>query len=435
MCGPEIEAMFSHPLKIAHCLPEQGWVEEMRNDPKDAAQIQQKYIAEGLRERGHSIAYVAPLDLDQMALTIDGTETIIAPQTWTVSWWFSLLSKVIWKIQQVLHIPYLNYFSNVHYSNACLQILPGYDIAFERNGLYNNGVAMACKKMKLPYVMFFDADQIAELEFIGVPLIGLLRWRARKLLRYNLKAARRIVCVSEIAKKHLMMNWKVPSDKLVILSNAVDVQRFKPDPDLGAQTRASLQLKENPLVVFVGSFYKWHDVVTLLNAFAVVLKTHTDARLMLVGDGTERKRMIDLSIEMGIEHAVQFTGFVTHKEISRYVNAADIAVVPVPKMKQEMWLSPMKLFEYMAAGKAIVATAMGQIKDVIRDGDNGLLVPAGDDLALANAIVRLIDDVPLRTRLGEQARKDAVKNHSWEQYLPHIENVFVDAKTLAGEIK
>lgn len=434
MSGPEIEAMFSHPLKIAHCLPDQGWVEEMRDDPKDAAHIQQKYIAEGLRERGHSIAYVAPLGLDQMALTVDGAETVLAPQTWTGSWWFSLLSKIIWKIQQVLHIPYLNYFSNIHYSNACLQILAGYDIAFERNSLYNNGVAMACKKLGLPYVMFFDADQLAELEFMGVPLLGLLRWRARNLLRYNLKAARRIICVSEIAKNHLMMNWNVPPDKLVILSNAVNVQRFKPDPELGAQTRASLQLKENPLVVFVGSFYKWHDIVTLLNAFAVVLKKHSDARLILVGDGTERKKMVDLSMEMEIDHAVQFTGFVTHKEISRYVNAADVAVVPVPKMKQEMWLSPMKLFEYMASGKAIAATSVGQIKDVIRNGDNGLLVPAGDEAALADAIISLIEDVPLRTRLGEQARIDAVMSHSWEQYLDRIENVFIDATTLVGEI-
>ena len=84
-------------------------------------------------------------------------------------------------------------------------------------------------------------------------------------------------------------------------------------------------------------------------------------------------------MDLGLEHAVLFTGFVSHTQVSRYVNAADIAVVPVPNMKQEMWLSPMKLFEYMASGKAIVASSMGQIKDIIKDGENGLLVPAGDE--------------------------------------------------------
>jgi glycosyltransferase involved in cell wall biosynthesis len=203
---------------------------------------------------------------------------------------------------------------------------------------------------------------------------------------------------------------------------------------MGAQTKASLHLTNHPLIVFVGSFYKWHDTVTLLKAFAIVLKTHPEARLMLVGEGMEREKMVDLSTEMGIDYAVQFTGFVTHKEISRYVNAADIAVVPVTRMRQEMWLSPMKLFEYMASGKAVVASAMGQIKDVIKDGENGLLVPEGDEMAMASAINTLIEDDLLRIKLGEQAREDAVKNHSWEQYLTRLESVFADAKTLVGNV-
>ena len=92
-------------------------------------------------------------------------------------------------------------------------------------------------------------------------------------------------------------------------------------------------------------------------------------------------------------------------------------------MKQEMWLSPMKLFEYMASGKAVVASAMGQIVNVITDGENGLLVPAGDGQALAGAIHRLIADTDLRGRLGRQAREDAVNHHSWEQYLSHLEQI------------
>lgn len=413
-------------MKIAHCLPDQHWVDEMRGEnPKDAAHIQQKYIAQGLRTRGHSIAWVAPRGLDDVCVSVL-QETDHAPRTWSTSVWFRLLGKGVWKVQQLLHIPYLNYFSNLRRYDACTQILGEYDIAFERNSLYNSGVAMACEKLNLPYVMFFDADQIAEMDFMGKPLKGLLRWRASNFLRYNLRASRRIICVSDIAKRHLLKNWDVPSDKLVVLSNAVDVERFKPDAELGAHTRASLQLIDNPLIVFVGSFYQWHDVVTLLRAFTNVLKTNSDARLILVGDGAEREKMMQLSKDLGLEHAVRFTGYVSHAEVSRYVNMADVAVVPVPNMTQEMWLSPMKLFEYMASGKAVVASAMGQIKDIIKDGENGLLVPAGDEVALANAISRLLEDDPLRIQLGKQAREDAVNHHSWEQYLSHLENVFMD---------
>jgi len=412
-------------MKIAHCLPDQHWVEEMRGEnPRDAAHIQQKYIAEGLRARGHSITWVAPQGLDEVCVT--SQETKIVQRTWSTSIWFKLLGRVIWKVQQLLHIPYLNYFSNLRRYDASLQILPSHDVAFERNSLYNSGIAMACKKLNLPYVMFFDADQIAELDFMGKPLTGWLRWRASNLLRYNLDAAQRIICVSEIAKKHLMKIWNVSADKLVVLPNAVDVERFKPDPELGAKTRASLQLTDHPLLVFVGSFYQWHDITTLLKAFALVLKLHLNAHLLMVGDGIEREAMMKLATSLGMDGAVHFTGFVTHTEVSQFVNAADIAVVPVPAMKQEMWLSPMKLFEYMASSKAVVASAMGQIKDVIRDGENGLLVPAGDEIALADAINRLIEDIPLRIALGKQAREVAVQNHSWVSYLSRLENVFMD---------
>ena len=417
-------------MKIAYCLPDQHWIDEMRSGtPKDAAHIQQRYIAEGLRARGHSITYLAPRDLEQTVVARDMDELVPAQQTWTASTWFNVLNKIVWRLQQIFGIPYLNVFSNLRRENVCLQILPGHDIAFERNSLYNIGVARACKKLKIPYVIFFDADQIAELDFMGKPLKGLLRWRAQNLLRENLSAAQRIICVSEPAKNHLMMNWNVPADKISVLSNAVDIHRFQPDPDLRAETRASLSLETRPLVVFVGSFYQWHDLGTLLDAFAIVLRSNPDARLVLVGDGTEREKMMKRAADLSIAGSVTFTGYVTHAEVSRYVNAADIAVVPVPAMTQDMWLSPMKLFEYMASGRAVVASAMGQIVNVVRDGENGLLVPAGDKDSLANAVIRLIAEPDLRARLGRQAREDALKNHSWEQYLSHLEQILNNAIT------
>lgn len=419
-------------MKIAYCLPEESWIKEvLGGSTKDAAQIQQKYIAEKLRGRGYLLTYLAPRGLEQVVFIRDGSALTTAPRTWTAGWWFDLLGKLVWQFQQIFGIPYLNVFSNHRRYDACLQILPGHDIVFERNALYNVGVARACHKLDLPYVMFFDADQIAELEFMGKPLTGWLLWRARSLLRENLGIARRVICVSEPARDHMITKWDVPADKIVVIPNAVDVQRFKPDPDLRAETRTAFQLKKQPLLVFVGSFYQWHDVGTLLNAFALVLESDPDARLVLVGDGGERERMIRLALELSIEQSVQFTGFVAHEDIVRYVNAADIAVVPVPVMNQVMWLSPMKLFEYMASGKAVIASAMGQIVNIIQDGENGLLVPAGDVNALASAIIKLIADPDLRMRLGRQARKDTIENHSWEGYTSKLEGLFFDILNLS----
>jgi glycosyltransferase involved in cell wall biosynthesis len=105
-----------------------------------------------------------------------------------------------------------------------------------------------------------------------------------------------------------------------------------------------------------------------------------EARLLLVGDGAERERMTALARELGLGEAARFTGFVSHA-------------------------------------------------DVVRDGENGLLVPPGDETALAEAVGRLLADESLRERLGWQAREDAVRYHSWEQYLSRLEAVLVNAGT------
>jgi glycosyltransferase involved in cell wall biosynthesis len=96
-------------------------------------------------------------------------------------------------------------------------------------------------------------------------------------------------------------------------------------------------------------------------------------------------------------------------------------------------LSPLKLFEYMASGKAVVASAVGQILQVVEHGGNGLLVPPGDATAMAAAIGRLIEDVELRDRLGRRARQDAVERHSWERYVARLEDVFHRARTKRRE--
>lgn len=412
-------------LRIAFCLPEQQWLPELiSGEFTDAAHIQQGYIAQGLQSKGHNLTYVAPYNLNQIAYARKHQAPMIAPQTWSGRRWFAMSSKGCWLVQQALGVPYLNVFSNYQRFDACMQCLPGHDLVQERNGLYNAGVAMACKRLNLPYLLFFDADQLLEHDFMGKPITGLLRWRAQNLLRYNLAAARCIICVSEPAKAHLVKNWRVPADKIAVFPNGVDVQRFRPDSAQSDPVRASLGMSANLLIGFVGNFYEWHDTATLLNAFASVVPRYPQARLVLVGDGPQRQAMVELSAKLGIAASVHFTGSVAHTQVPAFMSMADIAVAPVSPMKQDLWLSPMKLFEYMASGTAIVATALGQITEVIQDGQNGLLVRPGDIANMAAALQRLIEEPNLRLRLGQRAREDAVRKYSWEHYVARLENLY-----------
>jgi glycosyltransferase involved in cell wall biosynthesis len=104
--------------------------------------------------------------------------------------------------------------------------------------------------------------------------------------------------------------------------------------------------------------------------------------------------------------------------------SADISVVPYPLLGLDIWLSPLKLFEYMATGNTILASMVGQLSEWIDDNRNGLLIPPGNASMMAEGIERLIRDSDLRSRLGKNARDDAVQKHSWDKYLIDLEDLF-----------
>lgn len=407
-------------LRIAYCLPELEPLNFGR-----AYLLQQMHIAAGLQTRGHTLTFVAQRNLSETVCTKDLQIPTLAPQTWSRTGWFNIARKITWRVQQWFGVPYLNVFSNYSLYDACLQCLPGHDVIQERNGLYKVGVARACKRLKLPYILFFDADELFEHDFTDEPITGILRWRAKQMTRYTLTAADCIICVSEPSKRRLVSVWQIPEEKITVFPNGVDVLRYRPYPEKRAEVRASLGIGSNPLIIFVGTFYPWHDVATLLDAFAQVLTVYPDTHLLLVGDGKQRQAMVQRVTDLGIEHAVRFTGMLPQAEIPPLVSAADVAVAPYPKMEHEWWGSSMKLFEYIASGVAVVASDLGQqITEVIQDDTNGLLVAPGNASALAVALKRLIGDPALRSRLGQQARDDAVQKYSWERYVSRLERVY-----------
>lgn len=415
----------TRPLQIVMCPPELVLLQRaLRGEPSDATHIIQRYVARGLAAAGHQLTFVVPVSAEDIICTAEPLQPLPALRTWTDSRWFDLAGKATWWGQRRLGIPYLNVFSNYRLYDAAMQCLPGKDLVYERNTLYRSGVAKACKRLGLPYVLYVEADDLQESDYMGAPITGVLRRRARAAAEVNLAAADCVICVSEPLKRHLNAHWGVPAERIVVFPNVADVARFRPDPETAVAVRTSLGIGEHPLIMFVGNFYEWHDVTTLLEAFALVLRTAPEARLVLVGDGARRAAMMQRAAELGLADAVTFTGLVAHDAVPRYLAAADIAVVPYPQLEADLWLSPLKLFEYMASGTAVVASAVGHLTQVICHGENGLLVPPGDAPALAAALQRLITDTAVRERLGRQAREDAVRQHSWDHYLSRLEQLF-----------
>ena len=421
MVSPDAASISPRAYRIAYCMP------VLRpSNTDDSSFLQQMLIMNGLKARGHALTFIAPSDLSEVVCTADIDRLQFVPRTWSRSFGFRVLSKVCWRIQQLIGIPYLNVFSNLRWFDAYLRCLPGHDIVQERNGIYKMGVAMACRRLHLPYVYFFDADDVLEHDLFGRSLTGILRWRAKQVIRYNLKTAARVVCLSTFARERLRTTWNVPDEKIAIIPNAVDTNRFRPHPEARTAIRKKLGFGDELIIIFVGSFVPYQDISVLLEAFSVVQKDRRDARLLLVGGGEQQQKMVQQAADLGIADSTKFIGFQQHAEIPRLLGAADIGVAPYRKIENESFLgSSMKLFEYMASGLPVVTSDVGQISEVVQDGVNGLLVPAEDVQSLATALRKLIAGPQFRSRLGEQARKDASAKYSWDQYISRFESLYM----------
>jgi glycosyltransferase involved in cell wall biosynthesis len=237
--------------------------------------------------------------------------------------------------------------------------------------------------------------------------------------RLNLAAATRIFVISDVERRNLI-KLGVAEGKIIVNPNGVDTNLFKPGIG-GDDERAKLSIAaETILVGFVGTFGPWHGVLALADAIAM---TPRDAGLhfLLIGDGSLRGEVEERLRASGDLDRVTFAGVVSHERVPVLLDACDILVSPhVPLADgSEFFGSPTKLFEYMAMGKGIVASRLGQIGEVLND-TNAMLVEPGDADELSKAITTLAADAKLRTNLGNAARETAVARHTWVQNAANI---------------
>lgn len=412
----------SDRLRIAYAIQNVGGI-DFRQDVGDTVPVKQTLL--GLSRAGHEVSCLllrgrSVVGLDNVS---DPYDVWYAPLGLTGSRSFMRFESGVRRIQRTLRLPYYALFDAYRFYEACFRSLPPFNLCHEHNGLFCAGAAMACRRLGIPYVLTFSADPLFERALAGQPLRRLHRLVAAWEARFTYRLAKKIICVSAPAKWQLVESWQVDPDKIAVMPNGVDVELFRPDHD-PRPIRAKLGLDGEPVISFVGGFQHWHGLDRLVESFARVLQEVPRARLLLVGDGRARHAVQRKINELGIETAIIMTGLVPQVRVPEMLSAADIAVLPYPPLPRELWFSPLKLYEYMAAGKAIVASGTGQIAEVIRHGHTGLLVEPGDVTGLAQAMISLIKDPAARAQLGRNARRQAVERHSWEQYIKQLEQLY-----------
>ena len=280
-----------------------------------------------------------------------------------------------------------------------------YDFIYQRYSRFNfTGVALALWS-GLPLALEFNGSEVwVSRSWDPIGQLSLLK----RFERLNQRAADFIFTVSEVERRNLIKAG-VDEQKIFVNPNGVDVRRFHPGTG-GSEIRRRLNINEQIVVGFLGTFGPWHGAPVLAETAPML---DSRCHLLFIGDGDERA-LTEAKLGEAKSHAT-FVGRISHREVATYLDACDILVSPhVPATDgSEFFGSPTKLFEYLAMKKAVIASRLGQIADVITDGENGLLVSPNDRAALAAAINRLANDESLRWRLGKVARQTVLENFTW----------------------
>ncbi|MDO4258659.1 MAG: glycosyltransferase family 4 protein [Actinomycetaceae bacterium] len=275
----------------------------------------------------------------------------------------------------------------------------GIDLVHERYSLFSTALAEVMEARRIPGILEVNAPLIDE-QLQHRVLID--EEGARQALAIQASTATTVICVSDPVSE--WVRQRVPDAQVVTIPNGVSTTRIQPvteDPD-------------QVIVTFVGTLKPWHGVEDLLHAASI---RRGRWNLRIIGDGPQRQALEAMADESGL--TVDFRGAVRPDDIMSHLEGSAIAVAPYPQMAPEdSYFSPLKVYEYMAAGLPIVASEIGQIPSVL-DGV-GLLVPPSNPEALAEAIDHLSRESAERRRRGALGRLLAVERHSWANVVDAI---------------
>jgi len=241
-----------------------------------------------------------------------------------------------------------------------------------------------------------------------------------------LRRARKCFVVSKRLKEHLVDHYGTDQDKVQVIENGADVEAF--DPSLpGAPIRKALGIDHRFVIGFVGSFRPWHGVDHLI-AVAERLKAHLpEAIFLMIGTGGERERYEQLVQAKGLSDSFHFAGQVPHAEIPDFIAAMDVTIALHAATRKGFHGSALKLFEYMAMAKPVIAVPVGQIREVIDDGKSGFLVEARDTEKIVAVILRLQRHAELRERIGRRARERVIARYTWQINAARVKSLCLEA--------
>ena len=256
------------------------------------------------------------------------------------------------------------------------------------------------RAFRIPVVLQIHSPYYLHARYANDRLRLLFFWRWLERRAINLASA--VVVVSTTLQDYYVA-LGFPRGKLAVVPNGVDLSWF--DPTLrGDAVRERLGLQGSLVIGFVGVLVGWTGIDWFLEALPRLGYLLDKVVVLIIGQGNLEPRLLQIAATSGLGERIRLVGFVPHAEVPEYLASFDIAVAPYRKVEL-FYNSPMKLYEYLAMGKPVIASRMGQSAELIKDGENGLLYEPDDADGMLKLLSLLIEDAALRARLGRAAHE------------------------------
>ncbi len=374
---------------------------------RDGMRVHVDELVAGLRRQGHDVAVAGPEPDGPDASPAAGLTAHLARLRGLAPGW----------VGELMEMGY-NFKAHRALVAQARQYRP--DVLYERYNSFLTAGVRVKRVLGLPYIIEVNAPLAYERASLGNLAF---RRTAERMERAVWRAADAVLTVSD-ALADFVRAAGVPEDRIVVIPNGVRLDAYTGERDRAV--RAELGLDGRTVFGFVGFVRPWHGLDRVLRAFARL----GDPRLhlLVVGEGPASEALAATAADLGIADRLTFTGTQPHDAIPRLLSAVDVALQP----DVTAYASPLKLFEYMAAGCAVIAPDRANIREIVRHGETALLFDPEDDGALERRIVTLADDAALRDRLGRAARAEIVaRDYTWQGNARRVEAIA--ERLLAGK--
>jgi len=329
------------------------------------------------------------------------------------------------------HLPLVNPLLVIHaVRKRLLEIIPQVrpDIIHAHSPALNGLAAISAgKRSGIPTVYECRAFWEDAAVDHGTTEEGSLRYRLTRMLEtYVFRQCGAVTTICEGLKGDIIARG-LAAEKVTVIPNAVDIDKFvfggRPDPVL----RQSLGLEGKTVLGFIGSFYAYEGLSLLLSALPGIVAKNPDIKLLLVGGGPEEQALHQQCEQLRLQDKVIFTGRVPHEQVQKYYDLVDIFVYARLPMRLTDLVTPLKPLEAMAQGKLVIASDVGGHLELIRDGRNGLLFQAGSSRSLADKVMEALDERESWPAILAAGRRFVEEERNWgksvERYRPIYERL------------